>query len=98
MAKEFLAQNKISFVAKDINIDAEAHREFTRRNLSGVPSFIIGEEVVVGLDKAKLLQIIDHRVIECGQCHTKLRVPINRGPIKVTCPKCKNNFDWTTGN
>jgi ABC-type thiamine transport system substrate-binding protein len=82
-------------VEKDINVDAEARQEFTRRKLEGVPAFIIGEDVVVGLDKAKILALVDHRVIECEQCHTKLRVPTNRGSLKVTCPKCKNVFDWT---
>lgn len=80
---------------KDINLDAEARQEFTRRNIRGVPSFLIGEEVVVGLDQAKILALVDHRVIECEQCHTKLRVPIKRGSLQVTCPKCKNVFDWT---
>jgi len=82
-------------VEKDINLDAEARQELTRRNIRGVPSFLIGEEVVVGLDKAKILALVDHRVIACEQCHTKLRVPINKGSLKVTCPKCKNVFDWT---
>jgi hypothetical protein len=95
MAKEFLAQNRINFIEKDINVDAEARKELTRRNISGVPSFLIGEEVVVGLDKAKILELVDHRVIECEQCHTKLRVPINKGSLKVICPKCKGLHDWT---
>lgn len=93
MAKEFLSQNRISFVEKDINVDMEARNELARRNISGVPTFLIGEDVVVGLDKTKILELVDHRVIECGKCHTKLRVPINRGSLKVTCPKCKNVFD-----
>jgi len=94
-AKEFLAQNKISFIEKDVNVDEDARTEFARRNLRGVPAFLIGEDVVVGLDKSKILELVDHRVIECKQCHAKLRVPINRGEIKVTCPKCTNKFDWT---
>lgn len=56
---------------------------------------MIGDDVVVGLDKARILKLVDHRVVECPQCQTKLRVPIDRGSIKVTCPKCQNVFDWT---
>lgn len=93
MAKEFLSQNRIHFVEKDINVDAQARAELTRRNIRGVPSFLIGDDMVVGLDKAKILELVDHRLSECEQCHTKLRVPIDKGPIKATCPQCKHSFD-----
>jgi glutaredoxin len=95
MAKEFLSQNRIHFVEKDIDFDAEARGELARRNISGVPTFLIGEEVVVGLDKARILELVDHRLVECEKCHAKLRVPINKGTLDATCPKCKNVFRWT---
>lgn len=66
-----------------------------RRNISGVPAFLIGDDVVVGLDKEKILELVDHRLVECEKCHTKLRLPINKGSLKATCPKCKNIFSWT---
>ncbi|MPN03677.1 hypothetical protein SDC9_150909 [bioreactor metagenome] len=66
-----------------------------RRNISGVPTFLIGDDVVVGLDKAKILKLVDHRVVECEQCHSKMRVPIDKGTIKVTCPKCSHTFNVT---
>lgn len=94
MAKEFLLQNRIHFVEKDVNVDAEASYELTRRGIRGVPAFLIGEDEVVGLNKAKILELVDHRLIECKECHTKLRVPINKGTIKVTCPKCKNVYRY----
>lgn len=93
MAKEFLSQNKIHFVEKDINVDAQARDELARRNIRGVPAFLIGDDMVVGLDKAKILELVDHRLLECEQCHQKLRVPIDKGAIKVTCPKCKHAFN-----
>lgn len=31
---------------------------------------------------------------ECGR---PLRVPINHGAIRVTCPACKHKFDWSSG-
>ncbi len=79
---------------KDVNVDAEARREMNEKNINGVPAFFIGKDVVVGLDKARILELVDHRVIECGQCRAKLRVPTDKGAIKVTCPQCKNSFDW----
>lgn len=64
-----------------------------RRNISGVPAFFIGDDVVVGLDKARILKLVDHRVVECPVCHTKVRVPINKSDIIAKCPKCKNKID-----
>jgi len=72
----------------------DARNELIRRNINGVPTFLIGEDVVVGLDKAKILELVDHRLIECEECRTKLRVPINEGELKITCPKCKNVSNW----
>jgi len=60
-----------------------------KRKITGVPTILIGEDAVVGLDTEKILKLVDHRLVECPSCHTKLRAPINKGKIKVSCPKCK---------
>lgn len=96
MGKEFLSKNNIYFVERDINKDAAARTELQRRGISGVPTFLIGDEVVVGFDRAKLLQLIDHRLVRCEQCSQKMRVPVNKGKIKVKCPKCTHEFTVTT--
>jgi len=96
MAKEFLSQNKIHFEEKNIGLDNQARLELQRRNISGVPAFLIGEDVVVGLDKEKLLRLVDHRVIQCEKCLKKMRVPIKKGTIEVTCPKCAHCFNVQT--
>jgi DNA-directed RNA polymerase subunit RPC12/RpoP len=82
-------QNKIHFIEKDINVDSAARNELIRRKISGVPTLLIGEDVVVGLDETKILQLVDHRLMECPNCHKKLRVPTNKGQITITCPNCK---------
>ncbi|MDD4169336.1 MAG: glutaredoxin domain-containing protein [Desulfotomaculaceae bacterium] len=94
-AKKFLSQNKIHFIEKDINVDEQARSELISRNVRGVPAFLIGDDLVVGFDPAKIQQLVDHRLVECEECHTKLRVPINKGSLKVTCPKCKHAFEVT---
>ncbi len=33
-----------------------------------------------------------YKYIKCRYCKKKLRVPRNKGKIKVTCPDCKNQF------
>lgn len=59
----------------------------------GVPAFLIGDDVVVGLDMEKILKLADHRIVECQVCHIKVRVPTNRPDIIAKCPKCKNKIE-----
>lgn len=92
MAKEFLSQQKIHFIEKDVNKDPQAARELQKRNISGVPTFLIGEDVIVGFDKGRILELVDHRLTECTQCGQKMRVPVGKGEIAVKCPKCSNQF------
>ena len=89
MAKEFLTQNRIHFVEKDVNTDPQARQEMASRKITGVPTFLIGSDVVVGLDKNKILELVDHRLVQCPNCHTTVRVPIKEGRINAKCPKCK---------
>lgn len=96
MAKEFLSQNKIHYEEKNVSVDNQARLELQRRNISGVPAFLIGEDVVVGLDKEQLLKLVDHRVIQCEKCSKKMRVPIKKSTIEVTCPKCTHRFNVQT--
>lgn len=90
MAKEFLAENKIHYFERDINQDPEARKEMIKRKVTGVPSFLIGDDIVVGLDKEKVLSMVDHRVVECPQCKTKMRVPLNHENTIIKCPNCKH--------
>lgn len=45
-----------------------------KRGIRGVPAFIIGNDVVVGLDTAKIESLIDYIVVDCPKCPTRLRV------------------------
>jgi glutaredoxin len=90
MAKEFLSQNKIHFIEKNADTDPMAHREMVARNITGVPAFIIGNDVVIGLDKQKVLELVDHRLVRCSKCGTSVRVPTKEGKIRASCPKCKS--------
>ncbi|HWQ74920.1 MAG TPA: glutaredoxin domain-containing protein [Syntrophomonas sp.] len=93
MAKEFLTQNKIHFIEKDVNADPQAHYEMTSRNITGVPAFLIGNDVVIGLDKKKILELVDHRLVKCPECSTTIRVPTKEGKISARCPKCKSSLN-----
>jgi len=95
-AKNFLFQNKIQFVQKDINVDVNAREELQRRNIIGVPTFLIGKDYVTGFDPTKILKLVDHRIVECRKCSTKMRFPINKGAIKIKCTQCAHEFDVDT--
>ncbi len=96
MAKEFLSRSNIHFKERNIHEDPAAMRELQQRNISGVPTFFIGGDVVIGLDKDRVLQLVDHRLAQCPNCGQKLRVPTGRGKLQVTCPKCSNKFSVST--
>ena len=93
MAKKFLAENNIHYVEKDVNQDPGARSEMMRRKVTGVPAFLIGDDMIVGLDQAKVLSLVDHRVVPCSRCGTKIRIPVNKGKLRVTCAKCGNVFE-----
>lgn len=93
LAKDFLNQNKIHYVEKDVNLDPQARQEMTSRNITGVPTFLIGKDVVVGFDKKRILELVDHRLVQCANCKTTMRVPTNEGRILAKCPKCKSTLN-----
>lgn len=33
-------------------------------------------------------------ILFCTKCGGKLRVPSNKGRLSITCPRCKNTFEW----
>ena len=97
-AKNFLFQNKIQFEQKDINVDAKAREELQRRNIRGVPAFLIGKDYVTGFEPIKILKLVDHRVIECSKCSTKMRVPINKGILMIICTQCAHELKVETNS
>lgn len=54
--------------------------------------FIIGGKVVVGLDTAKIENLMEFQIVSCPSCESRLRLPSNKGKPKVICPKCKYEF------
>jgi glutaredoxin 3 len=88
----YLRQQGIPFEERDINQDRAAREDFLRRGLTGVPSFLIGDQVVVGLDKAKIASLVDYQVLPCPACHQPLRIPKGKGKIRLTCPKCRHQM------
>ncbi len=46
--------------------------------------------------KLSQFQDKDHRYFNCPSCHNTLRVPKNRGKIKISCPHCGREFKKRT--
>jgi glutaredoxin len=59
MAKDFFDKNGLSYEEVDVSIDEEAAKSMIEKtNQMGVPVIEIGDEVVVGFDRAKIEEII----------------------------------------
>lgn len=59
MAKDFFRENKVEYTEKDVYMDEEARNEMIKMTgQSGVPVIKIGDEIVIGFDKASLKQLL----------------------------------------
>lgn len=38
-----------------------------------------------------------HKYFRCPKCHQMVRVPKNKGKVRIICPKCKEEFIRSTG-
>lgn len=92
----YLRNKGYLFEEKNVDKDIEARNDMIRRGIQGVPAFIIGEQVVVGLDTAKIENLMNNKIVTCPSCNVKLRIPRGKGTIKVTCPRCKDGFNLNT--
>lgn len=55
-AKDFLKQNKISFVEHNISKDTEARRELTKKGYRSVPLILVNDKEILGFDKEELIK------------------------------------------
>lgn len=58
MAKEFLSQNNIPFQERNISTDDDALIELERRKIRSVPTFLVGDDTIVGFNKEKILSLL----------------------------------------
>lgn len=55
MSKEFFKENNIAYTEHDVAADMERRQEMIQKSgQMGVPVIYIGDELIVGFDKAKL--------------------------------------------
>ncbi len=59
MAKEFFQENNVDYEEYDVAADEEKRNEMIEKSgQMGVPVITIGDEIVVGFDKAHISQLI----------------------------------------
>ena len=92
-AKEYLRKKGYKFIEKNIQTDVNARQEMIKRGITGVPSFIVGNESFVGFDIDKLETLIDYKIINCPKCSQRMRIPKKKTKLRIKCKKCKNVFE-----
>jgi glutaredoxin len=95
-AKRYLDEMGFKYIEKNVGLDKNAQQEMISRKLMGVPSFIIGNETIVGLDKNKIEALLDYTVERCPSCGQKSRVPKGKGKVKITCKSCGEAYTLQT--
>jgi glutaredoxin 3 len=57
--KEFLSQKGVQYTERDVAVDREAAREMIQKTgQRGVPVVTVGDQVVIGFDRARLEQVL----------------------------------------
>jgi len=56
--KEWLKENKIDFIEKDVSDKKNAKEMMEKSGQMGTPVSILGDEIVVGFDQDKLSEIL----------------------------------------
>lgn len=59
MAKDYFNEKGVNFEEKNVQTDATAREELMAKGYTGVPVIVIGEEEIVGFDKARLEKLLD---------------------------------------
>ncbi len=61
LAKNFFKEKGVEYTDYDVSTDNEKRQEMVEKSgQMGVPVIFIGEEMIIGFDKDKVEEIIDH--------------------------------------
>ncbi|MGI6114468.1 MAG: glutaredoxin family protein [Mahellales bacterium] len=58
MVKQYLNDRNVPFTEKNVSTDINARRELISKGYMGVPVILVGDETIVGFDKAKLDRLV----------------------------------------
>ncbi len=91
-AKKYLDQKNYNYIERNVQTDPSASSELQALGAQGVPTFKIGEQVIVGFNPSAIEKAVSTKVMSCPNCQKKLSVPKGKGKIKITCPHCGHKF------
>lgn len=57
-AKDFLKENHVDYVEKNVSTDMQARKELMAKGHMGVPVIYVDDVEMVGFDKAKLKELL----------------------------------------
>jgi len=83
----------ISFIPYGIALFRMFSKNYTKRSAENAKFLELSQpwrEFL--LKKFRQFQDKDHRYYSCPRCHNTLRVPKDRGKIKISCPYCSKEF------
>ncbi len=86
----------IPFELRDVGSSSLYREEFLKTGAQGVPTFVIGDDVIIGFNKDEILRKIDFFIDKCYSCKKKMMLPKNKGKIKATCPSCGEKTIFNT--
>lgn len=59
MAKDYFKEEGVEYEEKDVSADAKAREEMVNKtNQMGVPVIEVGEDIIIGFDKPKLIELL----------------------------------------
>ena len=58
-AKQFLTARNIPFEYRDVKADSGALRELVKLNSRSTPTIVVGDQVLIGFDPARLEQMLE---------------------------------------
>ena len=72
-------------------------RDFGRRAAENekYKSATAGIRKTLRIEKRRFAERKDYRFFKCPSCSQEVRVPRGKGHIRITCPKCRTQFDRT---
>lgn len=88
----FFWLNLLSFIAAVIFLFRSFSKNYTQRSSENKSFLKFTEPVRRKFSEIRNSAKSGCRIFTCPQCSQKVRVPKGRGRIRITCPKCRNEF------
>ena len=89
----FALASYISYIPYIVMLFRALSRNFEKRRREEAAFMsVAGNWISFFTKKLRQLKDKEHRYFNCPTCHRTLRVPRNRGRIKIDCPHCGKQF------